>query len=311
MHGGSLTRATKEMSMRRLLLLPSLALIAAQPAPPAKPKTPTDVIAVSKAAEWAEIPAADLMVIDLASGRRVVVQLAPAFAPVHVANIRKLARAGYWQGAAIYRVQDNYVAQWGNNESEKPLPAGIVPTPPAEYHRALTGLKIVPLGSPDPYAPAAGFARGWPVAYDPKRGTANLTHCYGSVGVGRGLSPDTGMGGELYAAIGHSPRHLDRNIAVVGRVISGIEALSSLPRGTEALGFYKERAQDVPIANVWLASMLAAAERPRFEYLKENSASFAAWLHARKNRQDDFYIRPAGGVDLCNAPVPVRPVPAG
>jgi peptidylprolyl isomerase len=249
-----------------------------------------------------------LMVIDLAPGKRVVVQLAPDFAPVHVANIQKLARANYWQGAAIYRVQDNYVAQWGNNESEKPLPVGVVKTPPAEYHRALKGLKIVPLGSPDPYAPAAGFSRGWPVAYDAKAGTANLTHCYGSVGVGRGLSPDTGMGGELYAAIGHAPRHLDRVIAVVGRVVSGIENFSSLPRGTEALGFYKERSQDVPITSVHLASELAPAARPRFEYLKETSASFAQWLHLRKNRRDDFYIRPAGGVDLCNAPVPVRPI---
>jgi peptidylprolyl isomerase len=296
------------MSMRRLLILPALALIAAQPAP--KPKTPTDVIAASKPAEWAEIPADQLLVLDLASGRRVIIQLAPAFAPVHVANIQKLALSNYWQGAAIYRVQDNYVAQWGNNESEKPLPAGIVKTPPAEYHRALKGLRIVPLGSPDPYAPAVGYTRGWQVAYDPKAGTANLTHCYGSVGVGRGLSPDTGMGGELYASIGHGPRHLDRNIAVVGRVISGIEHLSSLPRGTEALGFYKERASDVPIASVHLASALAAAARPRFEYLRESSASFAQWLHLRKNRRDDFYIRPAGGVDLCNAPVPVRPVTA-
>jgi peptidylprolyl isomerase len=248
------------------------------------------------------------MVIDLASGKRVVVQLAPAFAPVHVANIQKLARAGYWQGAAIYRVQDNYVAQWGNNDSEKPLPTGVVKTPPAEYHRALKGLKIVPLGSPDPYAPAVVFSGGWPVAYDPKAGTANLTHCYASVGVGRGLSPDTGMGGELYAAIGHAPRHLDRVIAVVGRVVSGIENLSSLPRGTEALGFYKERTSDVPISSVHLASELAPAARPRFEYLKESSASFGRWLHLRKNRKDDFYIRPAGGVDLCNAPVPVRPI---
>ena len=294
--------------MRHLLLLPALALIAAQaPAPPAKPKTPTDVIAASKASEWAEIPADELLVIDLKSGKRVIIQLAPAFAPVHVANIQKLARAGYWQGAAIYRVQDNYVAQWGNNDSEKPLPVGIVKAPPTEYHRALKGLKIVPLGSPDAYAPAAGFSGGWPVAYDPKNGTANLTHCYGSVGVGRGLT-DTGMGGELYAAIGHGPRHLDRNIAVVGRVVSGIEHLSSLPRGTEALGFYKERSSDVPIDSVRLASEFAAAARPRFEYLKESSASFGQWLHLRKNRKDDFYIRPAGGVDLCNAPVPVRPV---
>ena len=292
--------------MRCLLLLSAVALIAAAPAP--KLQTPTDVIAASKAAEWAEIPADDLMVIDLKSGKRVVVQLAPAFAPVHVANIQKLARAGYWEGAAIYRVQDNYVAQWGNNDSEKPLPAGVVKMPPAEYHRALKGLTIVPLGSPDAYAPAVGYTRGWTVAYDPKAGTANLTHCYASVGVGRGLSPDTGMGGELYAAIGHAPRHLDRVIAVVGRVVSGIENLSSLPRGTEALGFYKERSSDVPIASVHLASELAPAARPRFEYLKETSASFARWLHLKKNRKDDFYIRPAGGVDLCNAPVPVRQI---
>jgi peptidylprolyl isomerase len=90
--------------------------------------------------------------------------------------------------------------------------------------------------------------------------------------------------------------------------VSGIENFSSLPRGTEALGFYKERSQDVPITSVHLASELAPAARPRFEYLKETSASFAQWLHLRKNRRDDFYIRPAGGVDLCNAPVPVRPI---
>ncbi len=89
---------------------------------------------------------------------------------------------------------------------------------------------------------------GWPIAYDPKAGTANLTHCYGYVGVGRGLAPDTGTGGELYAVIGHAPRQLDRNIAVVGRVVEGIEQMSALPRGTEALGFYKEASQYVPIA---------------------------------------------------------------
>lgn len=287
------------------LSLASVAAFAQTPAPP-KFATPTGVIAESKAAEWEAIPADDLMVIDLKDGKRIVVQLAPLFAPVHVANIRALAKSGYWQGAAIYRVQDNYVAQWGNNESEKPLPAGVVEKPPAEYHRALRGLSIVPLGSPDSYAPMVGYTAGWPVAYDPKAGTANLPHCYASVGVGRGLSPDTGMGGELYAAIGHGPRSLDRVIAVIGRVVSGIEHMSSLPRGTEALGFYKERTSDVPIANVRLASMLPEAERPRFEYLKETSASFAAWLKVKKNRRDEFYIHPAGGVDLCNATVPVR-----
>jgi cyclophilin family peptidyl-prolyl cis-trans isomerase len=205
------------------------------------------------------------MVIDLARGGRVVVQLAPAFAPVHVANIKALARGKYWDGATVYRVQDNYVAQWGQNESDKPWPAGVTPKPPAEYTRPLDGLTITPLGSPDPYAPGAGFADGWPVAFSKTEGWADLVHCYGSVGVGRDLSPDTGTGGELYAVIGHGPRQLDRVIALVGRVVDGIDRFSTLPRGTEALGFYKDKAQYVPIASVRLASDMPAAELARAE----------------------------------------------
>jgi peptidylprolyl isomerase len=278
--------------------------LAAAPAP--KPVTPTDVVAAAPASAWRTIDPDELLVMDLAGGGRVVIQLAPEFAPVHVANIQALARAGYWQGATVYRVQDNYVAQWGQNESEKPWPKGVTPKPPAEYTRALKGLSIKPLGFADPYAPGAGFADGWPVAYSPKAGWADITHCYGYVGVGRGLSPDTGTGGELYAAIGHAPRHLDRNIAVVGRVIDGIDKLSALPRGTEALGFYKDKSQFVPIASIRLASDIPAGDSPAYEYMDTDSASFARYLHVRANRHDDFYIRPAGGVDLCNVQVPVR-----
>lgn len=293
--------------MRPLILLTAAVLLVG--AAPAKLLTPGDIVTAAPPAAWRTISPDDLLVIDLKGGGRVVVQLAPAFAPVHVANIRGLARGQYWDGAAVYRVQDNYVAQWGNNESEKPLPQGVVAKPPAEYTRSLKGLVVHPLGYADPYAPAAGYASGWPIAYSPKAGWANLAHCYGSVGVGRDLSPDTGTGGELYAAIGQAPRHLDRNIAVVGRVIDGIDRLSSLRRGTEALGFYKERSEDTPIVSARLASQMSAAERPSFQYMDTQSSSFAQYLRLRANRHDQFYIRPAGGVDLCNAPVPIRKAP--
>jgi peptidylprolyl isomerase len=294
--------------MRPLLMIPIFALTALAPEP--KPVTPSQIIADAPAEAWQAIPAEDLLVMELKDGGRVVIQLAPDFAPVHVANIRALAGAGWWKGSAIYRVQDNYVVQWGRNQSEEPLPAGVVARPPAEYARGLGGLDLTPLGYPDPYAPHAGYSLGWPVGHAAREGVANLAHCYGYVGVGRGLSPDTGTGSELYAVIGHAPRHLDRNIAVVGRVIAGIEKLSSLPRGTGTLGFYEERSRDVPIADIRLARQLPPGEQPRFQYLDTASASFAAYVRARANRSDDFFIRPAGGVDLCNAPVPVRPTPA-
>lgn len=290
--------------MRSLLLVTAAALLIGA-TPGTKLLTPNDIVEKSPASAWKVVPADDLMIIDLANGGRVVVQLAPAFAPVHVANIKGLVRAGYWQGATVYRVQDNYVAQWGQNDLKKP-PSGINPKPPSEYLRALKGLKVMPLGSPDQYAPNAGFADGWPIAYSAKAGWANLTHCYGSVGVGRDLSPDTGSGGELYAVIGQAPRQLDRNIALVGRVIDGIDRFSTLPRGTEALGFYKDKAQYVPIASVRLASDMSAGERPLYEVMDTSSATFLHYLKVRANRHDSFYDHPAGGVDVCNVQVPVR-----
>lgn len=290
--------------MNKLAILAALVLTGA--APPKSLLTPSDVVAAAPASAWKTIPADDLVVMDLKDGGRAVVQLAPRFAPVHVANIKALARSGYWDGATIYRVQDNYVAQWGRNDSDKPWPTGVVAKPPAEYTRPLMGLSVKPLGFADPYAPGTGFVDGWPIAYSPKGGWADLAHCYGTVGVGRDLAPDTGTGGELYAIIGQPTRHMDRNLAVVGRVIDGIDRLSSLPRGTEALGFYKDKSQYVPITALRLASQMPEAERPAYEFMDTRSATFAQYLHLRANRHDAFYLRPAGGVDLCNVQVPVR-----
>jgi peptidylprolyl isomerase len=290
--------------MKRHLPLLLLALTAAAPAK----MTPPQVVAAAPASAWRTIAPDDLLVMTLDGGARVVIQLPPRFAPVHVANIRKFAGANYWQGAAVYRVQDNYVAQWGINEAKRALSAGAVEHPPAEYVRTARGLSITPLGSPDPYASSVGFADGWPVARY-KDGSISLTHCYGTVGVGRDLHPDTGTGGELYAIIGHAPRQLDRNIAIVGRVISGIEHLAALPRGSEAMGFYKAGTVARPILGMTLASAMPAAARPSFQYLDTASASFARYVQVKKNRDDDFYRVAAGGVDLCNVPVPVRPAP--
>lgn len=281
----------------------------AQTAPAPKKQTPTDIAAAAPASAWRTIPAEDLLILTLDGGGRVVIQLAPAFAPVHVSNIRRMAAADYWKGAAVYRVQDNYVAQWGINEVKRALAVGAVAKPPHEYWRSARGLRVTPLGWSDPYALRVGFSGGWPVALY-KDGTASLTHCYGTVGVGRDLHPDTGTGGELYAIIGHAARQLDRNIAIVGRVIEGIDKLSSLPRGTEAAGFYKEGTVAKGITAVTLASAMPAAARPSFEYLDDRSPAFARYLHRRANRDDDFYRLAAGGVDLCNVQVPVRAVPA-
>jgi peptidylprolyl isomerase len=263
--------------------------------------------------------------------RRVVIQLMPApFSQGWVANIRTLAAAHWWDGLAVTRVQDNYVAQWGDPDGEDPakaraLPEGLRVMGEAEYV-AQGGSRLIcdrdvcpeaPAGvdstyqelSTDFYAEGIGFGAGWPLAFE--YGAAWPIHCYGMVGVGRGMSPDTGSGAELYTVIGHAPRHLDRNIALVGRVVEGIEHLSSLPRGTGPLGFYETPEERTTITAIRIASELPAADQPRMEYLSTESASFASYAEARANRRDPFFITPAGGADICNIPVPVRRVRAG
>jgi len=281
-----------------------------RPQPVASATEPSEVVANSTAADWRPISPENLLVMDLADDKRVVIELAPAFAPVHVANIRAFARGGWWNGATIYRVQENYVTQWGNGDAAGALPAGVVRQPPAEYERPSAGLSPRPLGYPDSYAPAVGHVDGWPMAWDAERGQAWLAHCFASVGVGRDLAPDTGTGGELYTVIGHATRHLDRNIATVGRVIEGMSHLTALPRGTGGLGMYEtERGQQpVPIRQVRLAADMPEAERPRFEAMRTDTGTFSRYVTGRANRGGTFFQVPAGGVDLCNVNVPVRRV---
>lgn len=296
----------------------------------AEPPTPASIIAAATPAGWAAIDPADLLVMTLAPGakgeqRQVIVQLMPPpFSQGWIGNIRALARAHWWDGTSVYRVVDNWVAQWGDADETRPLPAGLRKVPESDYvtpvQRDPAGVRdfvltperagIVINRFIDSYAVTA-FVAGWPIALDDRGGaTAWPVHCYGHVGVARDLSPSTGSGSELYAVIGHAPRQLDRNIAVVGRVIEGIEHLATLPRGKGEAGVYDDPALRVPILSVRLGDELPEAERPRFHYLASESESFAQYLHVRANRNDPFYRVPAGAVDLCNVQVPVRRVPA-
>lgn len=266
--------------------------------------SPAELVEQAPDAAWQNVSPDRLLIMKLGNGARVVIELAPEFAPVHVANVVRLAHAHAWDGGAIIRVQDNYVVQWRVKDETASLPADFVSHPPAEYERLLSGLDYGPLGFPDAYAPEAGIASGWPVGSD---GTQIWpAHCYGAVGVGRDMPPDTGDGRELYVVNGEAPRQLDRNLAVIGRVVVGMEFLGALPRGNGPLGFYTDAHQNVLIQSVTLATDLPQAVQKRVQVMRTDSPSFRAYLAARAGRRDPFFVSPAQGVTLCNVPVPAR-----
>jgi peptidylprolyl isomerase len=270
------------------------------------------VLDASPPADWRRLDPADTLYMDL-GGHRVVIELAPAFAPLHADNIRTLARSGYFDGLAIVRVQDNFVVQWGDPDAgeatARPLGAARTRLPP-EFERDIApGLAFTPLGDGDVYAPEVGFSAGMPAARDPETGTTWLAHCYGMVGAGRDDGVETGNGAELYVVIGHAPRQLDRNIALVGRVIEGMQYPAALPRGSGALGFHESAEQRVPITSVRIAADLPEGERLPLERLRTDRAPLAVVVESRRNGRDAWYHRPAGAIDLCNGPLPVRTAP--
>jgi peptidylprolyl isomerase len=278
-------------------------------APAAKAPTSAEVLERSQPADWRALDPENTLYLELATGR-VVIELAPAFAPNHAANIRTLARQGYFDGLFVVRSQDNYVVQWGDPEEDEKKQRALGKahaTLAPEFDRAAAGLPFTALADGDIYAPEAGHADGFPAARDPKSGRAWLAHCYGALGVGRGNTADSGNGSSLYVVIGHAPRHLDRNITLAGRVVKGMELLSVLPRGTGPLGFYEKPAQYVPIKRVRLAADVPAAERTDLDLLRTDTATFEAFVAARRHRREEWFLDPVGHVELCNVPLPTRP----
>jgi peptidylprolyl isomerase len=296
------------LALAAVLALSTTAQAAAPAAAPApKAQTAAEVLAASSPGDWRALDPQQTLYLELPAGR-VTIELAPVFAPHHVENVVALAREQYFDGLAIMRAQDNYVVQWGDAEGKKPLKKAQR-TLPAEFERPLRGLTLSRLTDPDTYAPVTGFLDGFPVAADPQTGRAWLVHCYGMVGAGRDNDVDSGGGTELYVVIGQAPRHLDRNVTLLGRVVRGMELLSVMPRGHGDLGFYEHPTERTPIRSLRLAADVPEAERTPLEVLRTDTATFASYVEARRNRHEPWFKVPAGRIDVCNLPVPVR-VPA-
>jgi peptidylprolyl isomerase len=289
----------------------TLAVAAGAQAATMKPLPPKpsvgDIVKESKPADWRALDPENTLYMDLPLGR-VVIELAPTFAPNHAANIKALARENYFDGLVILRSQDNFVVQWGDPDEKNPKQ-------PKKAKMTLKGEFTVPLKNDtqftrlkdvDGYAPQVGHSNGFPVGRDPKTGETWLAHCYAMVGVGRDADADSGGGTALYVVTGQAPRQLDRNITVVGRVVSGMPLLSTVPRGPAPLGFFDKPEMQVPIKAFRVAADVPEAERSRFEVMRTDSSTYQKVVEAQRNRGGPWTKVAAGHVDLCNAPIPVR-----
>src|SRR5450830_1516143 len=249
---------------------------------PPKPSL-ADVIKGSRPSDWRPLDPANTLYMQLPGGR-VVIELAPTFAPRHVANIRTLVNEHYFDGLAVIRSQDNWVSQWGDADEKNPKSLGTAaPTLPGEFTIDLRNdRQFTRLKDRDGYAPVVGHDNG----------------------------ADSGSGSSLYVVIGQAPRQLDRNITVVGRVVDGMPLLSTIPRGPGPMGFFDQPSAMVPITSVKFAADVPEGERSKLEVMRTDSAAFQQAVEAQRNRGGPWTKVAAGHIDLCNAPIPVRTISA-
>ena len=272
--------------------------------------TMSDVLAAASDDDWRRPLAENTLYLKLPAGI-VIMEVAPQFAPDVINNLRVMTDADYFANTAIIRSQENYVVQWAdpNAESDKAMSLGkATPTVKAEFYRSGSDLDMELIDSRDAYADEVGFVDGFPAGRDADKSRAWLLHCYGMLGVGRANDPDSGSGAELYVVTGHAPRHLDRNVVLIGRVLQGMELLTTLPRGTGDLSFYESASEFTPIEYMRFGDDVPEADRINLEVLRTDTGTFRQLVESRRYRSDPWFVDPAGKIGVCNVPLPVRQV---
>lgn len=293
---------TNKTNRRSIALLLSMAGLLSATAD--EIRTTAVVMESLDSSDWRQPNAANLLYLQLPHGE-VIMELAPSLAPQNVKNILMLAKQRYYDGLAIIRSHDNYVVQWGDPaaDSEHGKSIGLAaPTVEAEFFRDREGLAIRSIDSRDAYADNVGFVEGFPVGFDAER--VWPTHCYGMLGVARGMETNSGNGTSIYVVTGHAPRHLDRNITLVGRVLYGIEHLSALPRGRGSLGFYETVDQTTPVVSIRTGDDLD--DRTLLDVMRTDTSAFSAYVKSRTHRTEDWFADSSGKIEVCNLHPPVR-----
>jgi len=267
--------------------------------------SPAEIIKQSVDSDWRTPDPQNLLYLQLETGL-VIMEMAPEFAPGHVANTRALVREKYFDGLAFYRVAEGFVAQGGDpQDNVKPIQTAQRSIPAELYLTGSINSTFTLVDANDGFAAQSGYVSGFPVARN-KQGTEFwMTHCPGALAMARGNEADSG-GATIYIVIGHAPRYLDRNTTVFGRVLQGLEYVQQLRRGYEPAGFIKSPQDYNPIISITVAADLPAEAKQNLQVMRTDTRAFEKLIRSRANRPEEWFYERPGYVDVCAVPVPVR-----
>lgn len=268
--------------------------------------TTAEVPAEPVNSSWQLLPQDNLLYLETDQGR-IVILLAPQFAPQHVKRVKELAKAGFYDGVTFYRVIEGFVAQFGVPEHEWGTRAKLTPMKAEFSWPVRSGDPYLLVQRPDLLAEETGFNQGFAVAREQNQEW--LVHCPGVVNMARANEPDTGVA-DIAIMMGQAPRHLDKNMSAFGKVIWGQYAVNRIRRGIAADGgVIGSAAARTVIKQVRLGTDLAPDRQLQLEWLSTTSSEFSQSLAERRSRTHVFYQHKGNGnMDVCYPQVPVREV---
>ena len=270
------------------LVLAASSVAAQEPTAPA----PTD---------WRTVPADNLMIIDTNRGR-ILVEMAPEVAPLHVERMRLLTRRAFFDGIVFHRVIDNFMAQTGD-----PLGNGEGQSPYPDIKAEFTfrrGPETPFNAVASPAGAMLGFVNSLPVQTQPTALMAGTgdgkvhgwgAYCPGVAGMARDDAPDS-ANSQFFLMRQPYPA-LDKRYTVWGTVVSGLDVVRAIKVGegdNGAVGDAPDR-----MIRVRIASDLPEAERPVVQVLDTASTAFRTLAEG---------VRTARGADfsICDVTLPVQ-----
>ena len=245
----------------------------------------------------------DNLVYMMTSEGLIIYQVLPQVAPNHAQRFRDLVNEGFYQGLGFYRVIDGFVAQAGEGEQEwdnvEGKPSKFKSKLKAELTRPISkSFKLAQ--SPELIAPETGFIESIPAGRDPKTKEEWLLHCPGTVAMARDTDINSAST-EFYINIGQAPRHLDRNMSVFARVVSGLEVAQRMTRGDiSSGGIIADKSQRAEI--LWAKLGSKVEDKYKKNVLVDNFESdrFQKRLAAARNKTNPFYVYAGNGnIDVC------------
>lgn len=267
----------------------------AQPTTPLNPTPPTQPTAPNQApilpgaiGEWRPLDLQNALVIDTTKGR-IIVEMHPEAAPLHVERIKQLARMGFYDGQKFHRVIDWFMSQTGD-----PLGTGEGQSPYPDIPAEFTFQRDATMPFAAAQAPSGaqiGFIGALPVQTQPD-GLMSLTgtgkvrawglYCPGVAGMARG-EPEDSANSQFFLMRQPYPS-LDKRYTVWGRVVVGLDVVRAV-----AIGEPPENPDKM--LRVRLAADLPEADRPRIQIADTRSPVFRARVDAaRKAKGADFSV---------------------